>query len=153
MILSDAKIPVGSKTLFLDNILNCRDFFAKLFVNDVDDTQPNPSFVEASFDNYSVFTMEKTRWQSATLDADNNAVASYKDFAVWVNRGSSSVSVFGYYVVDSSGNVCWFQKFDVPIIIEKDQGINIEFKVVLGVPSAQGLRFNCDNGLWNLTLV
>lgn len=153
MILNDAKIPTGSKTSFLDNILNCRDFTARLFVNDIDETQINLQFVEASFENYSQYTLEKTRWLPSVLDANNNPVSTYKDFAVWVNRGDSTVNVHGYYVTDSSGVVCWYQKFDLPVAIQKDQGINIEFKVILGSPVSQSLRFNCDNGLWNLTLI
>jgi hypothetical protein len=124
-----AKTPTSSRTKLLDDVLLCTNYYIKLFVNHVDES--NPSFVEASFLGYSQIILNKEDWLDAVVE-NNLAVSYYKHSIAWFSKESFNVVIYGYYIVDSSGAVVWYEKFPFVVILAENRGINIIPKIVLG---------------------
>ena len=49
----------------------------------------------------------------------------------WVSTNVLNV-IYGFYVVDDSNTVIFYQKFSDPVILSKDKGLNIVPKIILG---------------------
>jgi hypothetical protein len=123
-----AKTPASSRTTLLDKILSCTDYYVKLFTNEVDEN--NPEFTEASFLGYDQVKLDKDNWNASVIES-GLAVSYYKYPVFWVSKNILNVVIYGYYVVDDSNTVIWYQKF-LPVILSKDKGLNIVPKIILG---------------------
>jgi hypothetical protein len=128
-----AKTPPSSRTKLLDNVLSCNDYYIKLFVNELDES--NPEFIEASFLGYGQVKLDKDNWRESIIESDL-AVSYYKDPVVWSSINIYDVFVYGYYVVDAASTVVWYYKFPKSFLFSKNRGLNIIPKIVLGCPPA-----------------
>jgi hypothetical protein len=123
------KTPESSKTQLLNNILGCNDYYAKLFVNNLDEN--NLIFTEASFNGYKQILLNKDFWKDSIVESDK-VVSYYNKSLIWKSKNSSYVYVYGYYIVDSDNTVIWYQKFPSAVKIAKNKGISVKIRVVLG---------------------
>lgn len=131
-----AKTPESSRTQFLDDVLGCTDYYAKLFVNNLDESDLH--FTEASFLGYGPVKLKKEDWDASVIEFSGLtswAVSYYKYPVAWSSVDSFDVTINGYYLVDSSNTVIWYQKFSYPVTLFKDRGLNIVPKMVLGCVS------------------
>jgi len=124
-----AKTPPSSRTKLLDNILSCTDYYAKLFVNDPDES--DLQLTEASFLGYSQVKLDKDSWLDSIIESDF-AVSYYKYSVAWSSIDANNATIYGYYLTDDSNIIIWYQKFTQPITLFKDRGLNIVPKIVLG---------------------
>jgi len=129
IFMMENKTPESSKTQLLNNILNCNDYYAKLFVNNLNEN--NLIFTEASFNGYKKIFLNKNFWQDSRVES-RKVVSYYKDSIVWKSKNSSYVYIYGYYIVDSDDTVIWYQKFPSVIKIDKNKGISVKIRAVLG---------------------
>jgi hypothetical protein len=127
-----AKTPPSSRTKLLDNILSCTDYYAKLFVNELDES--DLQFTEASFLGYSQVKLSKDDWRDSIIESDF-AVSYYEYPVAWSSIDNNDSTIYGYYLVDDSNIVIWYQKFPQPVTLFKDRGLNIVPKIVLGCVS------------------
>jgi hypothetical protein len=124
-----ATVPELSSPQLLDNILSCNDYYAKLFVNNLDEN--NLQFTEASFSGYSQVTLYKNSWERSILE-DDKVVSYYETPVVWHSTSNLLISVYGYYIVDSTNTVLWYQKFPSFVNIPRNKAISITIRAVLG---------------------
>lgn len=127
--MMENKTPESSKTQLLNNILSCNDYYAKLFVNNLNEN--NLIFTEASFNGYKTVFLNKDFWQDSRLES-GKVISYYKNSIVWKSKNSSTVYVYGYYIVDSDDAVIWYQKFPYSIKLDKSKGISVNIRAVLG---------------------
>jgi hypothetical protein len=125
----NATKPELSKPQLLDNMLSCNDYSARLFVNNLDNN--NPQFTEAIFSGYSRVTLYKNYWQESILES-NKVVSYYKTPIVWHSASFLPVIVYGYYITDSSNLVLWYQKFPSHVRIPRNKAISVTIRAVLG---------------------
>jgi hypothetical protein len=123
-----AIIPELSKPQLLDNILSCNDYYAKIFVNNLDEN--NLHFIEASFSGYFQITLHKNSWEGSVLESDK-VVSYYATPIVWHSTSVSLVSVYGYYITDSSNTVLWYQKFPSVVNLTRNKAISVTIRAVL----------------------
>ena len=126
-----AKTPSSSRIKLLDNVLNCTDYYVKLFVNELDES--NLQFIEANFLGYGQVKLDKNNWRDSITESEL-AVSYYKYPVVWASRNLYDVFIYGYYVVDSTNTVVWYYKFPKSFLLSKNRGLNIMPKMVLGCP-------------------
>jgi hypothetical protein len=92
----------------------------KLFINDVtatDDTLVAAGLTEMSTLGYSAKTLTKTSWV-VTGNSGAAASAAYAQ-QTWTFTSGTAVTVYGYYVVDSTtGLLLWFEKFTSGKVIQ-----------------------------------
>lgn len=92
----------------------------KLFVNNVtatDDTLIAAGFTEMSTHGYAQKVLTKTSWVT-TPSAGNPASSTYAT-QTWTFTAAAAVTVYGYYVLDSTtGLLLWFEKFTVAKVVE-----------------------------------
>jgi hypothetical protein len=134
-----AKTPASSRTKLLDNVLSCTDYYARLFINDLDES--NLEFIEASFLGYGQVKLDKNNWRDSIIESDL-VVAYYKYPVAWSSTDVSDVKIYGYYIVDTSNIVIWYQKFSATMF--KGRGISIMPKIALGcvpTPTPTATRF------------
>ena len=134
-----AKTPSLSRTKLLDNVLNCTDYYVRLFVNELDES--NLEFVEANFFGYGQVKLDKNNWRDSIIESDL-VVAYYKYPVAWFSRSVSDIEIYGYYIVDTSNIVIWYHNF--PVTMSKGIGINIIPKIALGcvpTPTPTATRF------------
>jgi len=124
-----AKTPAASRTKLLDNILDCTDYYAKLFTNNLDEN--NLNFIEANFLGYDQVKLDKDNWIDSTIESDL-VFSYYKYPVVWSSKDVSDSKIYGYYIVDDSNTVIWYQNFSDPVVLSKGRGLNITPKMVLG---------------------
>jgi len=123
-----ATVPELSSPQLLDNILSCNDYYAKLFVNNLDEN--NLQLTEASFSGYSQVTLYKNSWEGSVLESDK-VISYYETPVIWHSTNISLVSVYGYYIVDSSNTVLWYQKFPSVVDVPRNKAISITIRAVL----------------------
>jgi hypothetical protein len=124
-----AKTPSLSRTKLLDNVLDCTDYYIRLFVNELDEN--NLEFIEASFLGYGQVKLDKNNWRDSIIESDL-VVAYYKYPVAWSSIDASYPIVRGYYIVDSTNTVVWYQKFSNLLVLRKGRGLNIMPKIALG---------------------
>jgi hypothetical protein len=127
--MATAITPELSKIQLLSNMLSCNDYYAKLFVNNLDEN--NLQFTEASFSGYSRAILDKNSWQYPTSES-GVVISYYETPIVWYSASFSVVSVYGYYIVDSSGTVLWYQKFPSVINVPRNKAISVAIRAVVG---------------------
>jgi hypothetical protein len=136
-----AKTPSSSRTKLLDNVLDCTDYYIRLFVNDLDEN--NLEFIEASFLGYGQVKLDKEDWLDAVAENDL-AVSYYKYPVAWFSTSIYINFVYGFYVVDNSNTVVWYEKFEDPVVLFKGIGTSVVPKIVLGcvpTPAPTATRF------------
>ena len=122
-------VPELSKPQLLDNMLSCNDYYAKLFVNNLDEN--NLQFTEASFSGYFQVTLYKNSWEGSVVESDK-VISYYETPVIWHSTSISLVSVYGYYIVDSTNTVLWYQKFPAVVDIPRNKAISVTIRAVLG---------------------
>ena len=84
----------------------------------------------ATFTNYSIATLSRAGWVSAT-SSSNTAVASYGSAISWT-CGATGDTVYGYVVESVDGaQVLWAEKFSVARALGSGDVINITPKFTL----------------------
>jgi len=123
------KTPESSKTQLLNNMLSCNDYYAKLFVNNLN--EENLIFKEATFNGYKQITLNKNFWQDSIIES-GNIVSYYNKPLFWRSKNFSSVYIRGYYIVDSAGDVIWYQRFPSIVEMPANKAISVKIRAVLG---------------------
>jgi hypothetical protein len=129
MTIGIATLYPENRREFLDNILNCNDYYVKLFSNNL--IESSPTFTECNFDGYTQKKLDKTKWNSAVIES-GNVVSSYKDPIIWSCDDSETKTINGYFIVNDEGNVIWYYKFPSTVHITMLQAISLTIKIVLG---------------------
>ena len=127
-----AKLIQGSEPEFLDNILNCNDYYAKLFSNNVNEN--NPVFTECSFEGYVSKKLDKGSWGPSVVEG-GRTVSYYKDPVVWNCDDPIISSIKGYFITNESNLNIWYYKFPNSISIGSAQAISLTLRIVLGCQS------------------
>jgi len=86
---------------------------------------------ECDFSGYA--SMQLTAWDYAGvfLDGDGRAKVNHTtNYTAMHNGGGVSNNVYGFFVVDNTGDLCWLQRFDSPPIAIDSNG-----KFITVVPS------------------
>lgn len=92
----------------------------RLFRNDI---TPGPGtvigdFTEANFSGYANGALANAA-VAAALDGSNRAVASW-DQITFTKNGATGNTIYGYYVTDGGGDLCFAERFDGPIPMTVD---------------------------------
>ena len=123
------KTPESSKTQLLNNILSCNDYYAKLFVNNLN--EENLIFNEAVFNGYKQIILNKNFWQDSIVESES-VVSYYSKPLFWRSKNFSSVYIRGYYIVDVDNTVIWYQKFPSVVKLDRNKAISVKIRAVLG---------------------
>lgn len=114
-------VPMDGQGSMLALIVNKRqpeDLVLKLFVNDLDPNRGHSSqdFVELEGFGYEPKTLPGDNWTIVEGDP------SFAAYARQIFEFSGAVGeVFGYYIVQESGNLMWAERFpDAPFTIKND---------------------------------
>jgi hypothetical protein len=92
----------------------------KLFVNNVtpDDSTVLATLTEMSTHGYAEKTLTKTSWVSAAGASGQPASSAYAQ-QTWTFTAATAVSVYGYYVTDTTtGLLLWVERFASPKVVE-----------------------------------
>lgn len=121
--MSQVVVPdVGKKQLlkFLTGEVADIPTFIRLFKNDF---TPGPAtvigdFTQADFSGYGAAATANPV-TAAALDASNRAVVTW-DPVTWTKNGATGNTIYGYYVVDSTGSLLWAERFDgsIPMTVD-----------------------------------
>ena len=100
-----------------------KDLTLKLFQNDYTpvDGSDTSNFTEADFAGYSAKTLVASSWGAATT-VSGSAVMTYGT-QTWTPTASQTI--YGYYVVDSSDDVQWAEKFDSEKALSNGDTFNV----------------------------
>ena len=114
-----ACIPDVSKKTFATNLVQAGTtnmWTAKLYQNNYvpDHTTVLSNLTEANFSGYSA-TLLTSGTVGGSLDAGGRAVITWAQIT-WTKSGATGNEIYGYYVVDSSGNLMWVEAAASPPI-------------------------------------
>lgn len=114
------KVPTVGEVALLKNMLGVTSpgpLTIKLYVNDKvpEDGDVAADFTEMSTHGYGAKTLAPGGW--TVVDDAGAAVATAAE-QVWSFTAASAVTVYGYYVVDGSGALCWAERLSSNFIVE-----------------------------------
>lgn len=92
----------------------------KLFVGNVtpDDTFTEASFTEMSSLGYAAKSLTKTTWVTTAGSSGQPASSAYPQ-QTWTFTSGTPVTVYGYYVIDSTtGKLLWCELFPSPKVVQ-----------------------------------
>lgn len=82
---------------------------------------------EADFSGYSAKTLTRGSW--TVTQVSSKASASYSDQTFTASSGSQTL--YGYYIVDNSGNLLWAENFTSSKTIDSSNPLVISLKFTL----------------------
>lgn len=94
----------------------------RLFQNNVtpDHNTTSATLTEATFSGYTSGGVALSGGAvSGSLDGSGRAVATWNSIT-YTKSGATGNTIYGYYCVDSSGNLLWVERFDSPIAMTTD---------------------------------
>lgn len=126
-------VPDSAERDNLDYTLDRRDRVYHLYQNNYTPTDSSvlSDFVEANFTGYAAQTVAATAWNNATTDASGNTCATAADL-VWTNTGTTSQTIYGYYVTDTGGTILeWCERFANPRTLNPNDKLTLTPQVCL----------------------
>lgn len=114
--MSAIKVPnVGERTL-LDAALGGLSLTYRLYQNahTPGDGSTAADFTECTFDGYAA---QGPSWGAAATNGSGDAEAVAAALTWTATGGSTSNTVYGYYVTDGGGEVVWAELFDTPVAV------------------------------------
>ena len=127
-------IPDISKPYLLNDFLSGTNFIACLFTNDIVGDENPLTFSEPTFSGYSQINIDNQKWNVASFDI-NYATCTYSESIMFNNTGSvPTEEIYGYYITNDSGDVLWYEKFNLAKIAGVEEGIAINLRVNLNKP-------------------
>jgi hypothetical protein len=115
IVPNEGEIELLDKML-VDALHTNETYILRLFKNDYTPSATTVvgSFLEADFTNYAEKTLTRGGFNSAVLNAYNEAEVTYGGEQSWT-CGATGNTIYGYYVVgNTSGRVLWCQRFGEP---------------------------------------
>jgi hypothetical protein len=109
----------------LQHTSDTENYILKLYNNNYtpDMNSTTESFTIAAFSGYSDVTLTRSGWTNSTT-VNNKAQSSYAQQS-WT-CGSGSDTVYGYFVVGESSNVClWAERFATPRTLSNTDILNL----------------------------
>lgn len=93
---------------------SARTLTVRLYQNDYTpvDNSAASNFTESTFGGYTSRTLVPGSWNTATTNASGKAEIRYSSDLTWA--ATSTQTVHGYYVLDSTGTVLWAERFAQP---------------------------------------
>lgn len=112
-----------NKPKLLDELVNF-DSFAGLFINSVKENNENPSFIEPNFSGYSLISLDKNKWGPAVKENDYASI-KYNSEIFWINNSNLIVTIEGYFIKKTNNDILWFNVFETPLFLSKNEGLYI----------------------------
>lgn len=119
--------------LLKDALSTNEDFILKLYKTDHTPVAASlaAEFTEATFTNYSVRTLARATWNAAST-ISNKASSSYGSTPLSWTCGATGNTIYGYYVIGATSNVClWAEKFSTARVLAEDDILNLTPKFTL----------------------
>jgi len=111
------KVPNVGELVLLDKLLAADDYTLHLYKNNYTpvDGSVIGDFTEADFSGYSGGE-DITGWSAAVIVA-GRAESTGDPIDQTHNGGATGNTIYGFYVVDSGGNLCWAERDPNPFVI------------------------------------
>ena len=133
-------VPDVGEPKLLTKIISDADVVYHLFQNNYTPSEATvlTDLTEANFTGYAAKTVyvlgsvNSPKWQTPLTDASGITYSEADQQLSWQNTGTTSQTIYGYYVTDTTGNdLLWVERFATPRTLGQNDTLNLTPRIEL----------------------